>query len=210
MALAFLCVLAFSHSADKTSKTAKHAKEVEAFTGGHSRIAWVADKARELVRLLRSSPPSTVWTSNRGESQRLVVSRFLNLSDESENALAGRPSSCQRMRASFEPRRLHGRCCEEGGIGSAHFVHSRVQCPGCRQLSDGPHIPKGLEEQPLAPALPFATRSRFVGDSLPKALPVRSLIGNPKCGCGTQRHHFRANARTSKFDRVAALAGIVS
>ena len=57
MALAFLCVLAFSHSADKTSKTAEHAKEVEAFTGGHSRIAWVADKARELVRLYKELTP---------------------------------------------------------------------------------------------------------------------------------------------------------
>ena len=55
--LAFLCVLAFSHSADKTSKTAEHAKEVEAFTGGHSRIAWVADKARELVRLYTELTP---------------------------------------------------------------------------------------------------------------------------------------------------------
>jgi hypothetical protein len=57
MALAFLCVLAFSHSADKIGKTAEHAKEVEAFTGGHSRIAWVADKARELVRLYKELNP---------------------------------------------------------------------------------------------------------------------------------------------------------
>jgi hypothetical protein len=66
MALAFLCVLAFSHSADKTSKTAEHAREVEAFTGGHSRIAWVADKACELVQLDKEFTPVRGWDEQQG------------------------------------------------------------------------------------------------------------------------------------------------
>jgi hypothetical protein len=110
-----LDLLAFGTQDQQNSRTRK---EVEAFTDGHSRVFCVADMAHELVGFIRSSPLSAVRMSHSMESRRSAVSEFLNLPEGSENALAGRPSPCQRY------------------------------------IADA--------AKPFAPALPFATRSRFL------------------------------------------------
>jgi hypothetical protein len=73
MALAFLCVLAFWHSADKTSKTDEHGKEMAAYGRPHS-PRFVADIARELVRLHRE--PAPVHGSDELQEGIPMIRRF--------------------------------------------------------------------------------------------------------------------------------------
>ena len=73
MALAFLCVLAFSHSADKTSKTGEHGKEVQAYGRPHW-PRFVADMARELFRLYRE--PAPVHGSDEPQEGIPMIRRF--------------------------------------------------------------------------------------------------------------------------------------